>query len=68
MSNRLRKEINALIDLCKNSLKNNYKDSKVYKHRNFNEIDIDTNFKSLKRHIKYSLKQYGVYRTKKENT
>jgi hypothetical protein len=67
MCNKLRKEINALLDLYKNSLRDDYKDSKVYKHRNFNEIDIDNNFKSLKRHIKYSLEEYGV-RTKKENT
>jgi hypothetical protein len=55
---KLKKEVNSLIDLYKNRLKEDHKDSKLHKHIVFNEMDIDNNFMSLKRHIKYSFKQY----------
>ena len=57
-STKLRKEVNALIDLYKNKLKDNLEDSKVYKHVVFDEHNINIWFKSLKRHIKYSFEEH----------
>nr|BAR20285.1 hypothetical protein [uncultured Mediterranean phage uvMED] len=59
---KLKKEVNALIDLYKNRLKEDHKDSKLHKHIVFDEMDIDNNFMSLKRHIKYSFKEYDKER------